>query len=299
VPPPLNKSVPPTARAGPIHDALLPSQYGRTLHKPVFILFLIFFGIAWVRLLLGIKLPQSANWAPGLMMVLSVSTTLVALARRLPLQNVFWSGCLIAALAAIVESVGVSTGIPFGPRTYLDALGGKLLDVLPWPIPLAWIVILINCRGVARLIVRPWRKTDYYGFWVIGLTCLLATFLDLSLEPFAVRVGRYWTWQTKPDVLNWYTAPWVNFLAWFITALSILAFTMPWLVNKVPMKQPTDYHPLIMWQLFNLFFTTGNALDKLWPAVELGLATSVIVALFTIRGARWQFSVTQPVRDAS
>ena len=49
-----------------MHDALLPSQYGRTLHKPVFILFLIFFGIAWVRLLLEIKLPQSANWAPGL-----------------------------------------------------------------------------------------------------------------------------------------------------------------------------------------------------------------------------------------
>jgi uncharacterized membrane protein len=81
--------------------------------------------------------------------------------------------------------------VPFGPIAYSEAFGEKLFTVLPWPVPFLWIVVVVNGRGVARLIMRPWRKTNYYGFWVIGLTCVLAVLLDLSLEPFA-SARHYW-----------------------------------------------------------------------------------------------------------
>jgi putative membrane protein len=218
---------------------------------------------------------------------LTAATCLTAVARRLPIQNVLWAGALIATLATIIETLSVTTGIPFGPHEFTEKLGLKIFDVLPWPVPIAWIAIIISCRGMARLIMRPWRKTNYYGFWVIGLTCLLAVLLDLSLEPYAALNRRYWIWRTPGTVLNWYSAPWVNFAGVFITALSILAFTTPWLINKLPTKHPTDYHPLIVWQILNLFFSTGNALQHFWPAAGLGLLSALAVMVFTIRGARW------------
>jgi hypothetical protein len=71
-----------------------------------------------------------------------------------------------------------------------------------------------------------------------------------------------------------------------VTVLSILAFTTPWLINKLPMKYPTDYHPLIMWQALNLYFSTANALHQTWPALAVGLISAVLVLGFTVRGAR-------------
>jgi len=271
-------------------------------HKPVFILFLACWAVNVVLLGLGIDQSLGGRWVEGIFLSLAVLTTLLTLGRRLPLQNVATTALLVAILSGIVISVGSVTGIPFGPCVYSDLLGRDLLDlipsssafgqqksfnVLPWPLPLVWIVVIVNGRGIARLIMRPWRKTNYYGFWVIGFTCLLAVILDLSMEPFAVHVKSYWIWTTAKSVPAWYTAPWVNFLGWFVTALSILAFSIPWLINKQPIKQPVDYQPLVNWLLVNSWLMTGNAVHRLWPAVGLGLVANAVAALYAIRGARW------------
>src|SRR6185436_17191420 len=120
---------------------------------------------------------------------------LLGLARRLPEQNLFMAAVLSATLSFTLALVGEKTRVTFGPRSYTAALGDKIFGV-PWPMPLLWTVIIINSRGVARLIMRPWRKTTYYGFWVIGLACLLAVLFDASLEPFATRSRHYWLWAT-------------------------------------------------------------------------------------------------------
>jgi len=186
----------------------------------------------------------------------------------------------------MIAVVAQKTRVPFGPRAYTDALGGKIFGV-PWPMPFVWLAVIVNVRGVARLILRPWRKTTYYGFWVIGLAGVLAVLFDTGLEPFASRAKHYWFWEMSANVLSWYSAPWVNFLGWFVTVLGILGFTTPWLINKQPVKQPTDYHPLVLWLLLNLYFATGNALQQLWFAVAFGLVANVLVTAYAVRGARW------------
>jgi putative membrane protein len=264
--------------------ALPPSPWAHAIHKPLFIAFLLGFAFEWVTLLLG----PSTDW-PGteeLFWALAAATTLVGLARRLPEQNVLMSAAIIAVIAFVIAVVGDRTAVPYGPRTYSEYLGGKIAGV-PWPMPLIWIVVIISCRGVARLIMRPWRKTTYYGFWVIGLACLLAVWLDLGLEPFAARVKRFWFWQTSTDVLNWYSAPWANFLGWGVTAFGILGFATPWLINKQPVKQPTDFHGLVLWLLLNLYFATGNAVNGLWLAAGASLAGMVAATICALRGARW------------
>ena len=272
------------ASTGSAPTALRPAAWAHAIHKPVFIGLLLGFTFNWVTLLLGL----STDWprTEELFWTLAAATTLVGLARRLPEQNVLMSASIIAGIAFVVAVAADRTAIPYGPRTYSDYLGGKILGV-PWPMPLIWMVVIITCRGVARLILRPWRKTMYYGFWVIGLACLLAVWLDLALEPFAARVKRYWFWQTSKDVLNWYSAPWVNFLGWGVAALGILGFATPWLINKQPVKQPTDFHGLALWLLLNFYFATGNALNGMWLAVAAGVVGAAGVTLFAVRGARW------------
>jgi uncharacterized membrane protein len=256
-------------------------------HKSFFILFLLAWVVNWILLLLRVELPPEGRWVEALLPLFATATTLLALGRRLPLQNVLMAAALIAGISSVITAVGAMSGVPFGPFIYGEALGEAIFGVVPWTIPLLWVVLVINGRGVARLVMRPWRKTNYYGFWVIGLTCGLIVLFDLGLEPFAAHVRQYWFWETGISVPAWHTAPWVNFLGWFITPLGILAFTIPWLINKQPVKQPIDYHPLVVWLLLNVWLTTGNAIEGLWLAVGAAVLGNTIAAVYAIRGACW------------
>jgi uncharacterized membrane protein len=172
-----------------------------------------------VLLLLHVELPAEARWLEALLPVLAAATSVVALGRRLPFQNVLVAATVIIGLSTAIVAVGALSGVPFGPVVYSDDFAERLFAAVPWPMPLLWVALVINGRGVARLIMRPWRKTNFYGYWVIGLACLLAVLFDLGLEPFAVQVKGWWIWLSGKSVLSWHTAPWVNCLGWFSTNL--------------------------------------------------------------------------------
>ena len=228
----------------------------------------------------------AAPWQLGLLLGLAVVNTLVSLGRALQLQNVLTVAAIILVLAGIVQTVGVATSIPFGPIVFTDNLGEQLFDKLPWTAPLLWVVILLNCRGVARLILRPWRKLHGYGFRIMGLTCLLTALFDLGLEPFATRVHRFWIWRVTGGGTGSLSAPWVNFLGWAVTALLILLVTTPWLINKQPGKRrPPDFHPLFVWLALNLFLAATLALHLLWLPAGITLAVAVIGTISAWRNA--------------
>jgi len=267
--------------------ALRPSTKLRPWHKPIFVAFLVAWTINGVLLLLHIDLPGPAACVEGTLLLLAAATSLLTLGRRLPLRNVWISALVIAFISSLVTLLSGLTGIPFGPIRFNPALGTIFSDNLPLVTPLIWIVFVVNSRGIARLIMRPWRKTALYGLWVIGLTALGIVILDLGLEPFAMHTRHYWVWETPDWVPAWYSAPWVNFLAWFVTAVAILFFSTPWLINRQPVKLPIDYHPVILWTLLNTYFACGNALHGLWLGAAFNAGVALLVAAYAIRGARW------------
>lgn len=281
--------------AAPIAAPQIPPSPAGTLppgrlkqwHKPLFIAFLA--GSAINLVLFGLRIQPTAHWrwTEAVYLLLAVSTTLLALEKRLPLQNAVMAAVTIAGISALILLIGCVSGVPFGPFVYSDRLGGRLFETLPWPVPLIWVVVLINARGVARLIMRPWRRTNFYGFWVIGFTCLLAVLFDLGLEPFAVLTRHWWAWLPTKASLYWHTAPWINFLGWFIASLATLVFATPWLINKQPVKRPMDYQPLIVWLLINLSLAVSNAANELWLAVSVCTVGNAIAVVFAVRGARW------------
>ncbi|HEY0455813.1 MAG TPA: carotenoid biosynthesis protein [Verrucomicrobiae bacterium] len=266
---------------------LKPSPALKSWQKPFFVAFLVLWIAEESLAALKIDLPSHWRWLDAAFLAVTAFTTLLALGRRLPAQNVFMTAVVVLGLAGGLNLVAGVTGVPYGPIIYLPASGEKLFDVVPWSVPVLWLIVVVNGRGVARLIMRPWRKTTYYGFWVIGFTSLLAVIFDLGLEPYAVHVKTLWLWHATKFAFTWGTAPLVNFLGWFVTCLLILFFSVPWLINKQPVKQAMDYYPLITWLLLNILFLTGNAVRHDWPAVAVSAMANAFIATYAIRGARW------------
>jgi hypothetical protein len=120
----------------------------------------------------------------------------------------------------------------------------------------------------------------------MGTAILLTLALALSYEA-AGAAGGWWWRENRPGVLAWYGAPLASVFGWLITTLLIYGFTTPWFLNKQPVKQPTDWHPLVVWEVLLVWLSVGNALHGLWGAVAVGLLTGVIAAVLALRGGTW------------
>ena len=239
-------------------------------------------------LLSPVQIPGKAGWPDAVLVLTTAVATLFSLSRHLPGQNVILAASAIGFIGGLSHGLSAATAIPFGPLIFTDRAGPKILGFVAWPIPALWIIAILNSRGVARLILRPWRKLRTYGFWLLGLTAALTVLFAVALDPFAAQVKRYWLWQPTKFSLTWHGAPLVNFLGWLVTALLILAFATPALISKQPRsKTPApDYHPLVVWLLALALFAIGSIAYDLWPAAGFCVLTSVVVAFFSIRGAR-------------
>ena len=251
--------------------------------------FTVLFFAAAALVLAGLMHPFGKQaWLEAGLLVLAVVVTIVALARHLPLQNVLAVALFIGFAGGAAEFLDLKTGIPFGPFTPEHNTGPKILSGLPWALPLVWIVAVLNSRGVARLILRPWRKYHGYGFWLIYITAVLAMLFDFAFEPFASHVKKYWFWGATKLPLSWQGVPLVNCFGWLVVTLLILAFITPMLINKQPHKRlGSDFHPLAIWLGGILLFGTAAALNRLWAAAAADAAIGIVTAVFAIRGARW------------
>lgn len=262
-----------------------PAPWAERLHQRGLALFLLTWAASSAFFWIDGE-PRVVAWIDSVLLLSATASSLIALARRLPVQNVVMVAVVIALSAAGMISINAAFGVSFESFTFTDRMGAKLLGTLPWPVPLLWIVIVLNARGVAELILRPWRRTGHYGLWVLGLASGLAVLLNFGLEPFAVKVKGFWIWNSHSSTRHWHTAPWVNFLGWTVTSSMALLFSVPWLINKRPAKEAVALHPLLVWSLLNLWLALGHAAHQLWSPVCVTLAGSATVAILAVRGAR-------------
>jgi len=255
------------------------------LHWLFLFLLAVVFALEIVSLAFSLSFVDALDAA---LVVIAAASTLAAMSRRLPVQNVLMAGFGAGVIGGGLWALDTRTGLPFGSFIYTAGAGSPLFETMPLAMPLLWIFVVLNSRGVSRMILRPWRKTKSYGYRVVGLTAILALVFDLAFEPFAFRVRHYWLWEPTKLPLTWDGAPALDFLAWGLVTVLILLFITPALINKRPRSRWTpDYHPLCMWLGGVLFFGAACAAHGIWLAV---LADAVIIAAvttFTLRGAKW------------
>lgn len=243
--------------------------------------------VVGVRLCVPNDLFGEAVWPDGLLLLLAASSTLVSLSGQLPAQNVILAAVTIGCAGGAAHILGAITGVPFGPFVFHPpSIGRMLFYPLPWTMPLLWVVAVLNSRGVGRLMLRRYRKKANYGFWLMGLTAVLVVLFELSFEPYATVLKRYWSWKPTRIPSDWYTAPWSNFVGWAVTTTLILLFVTPALINKSPMNRPPSYHPLLIWESLGLLLLTGTAMHRLWSAVYLIAVQMILVAIFSVLGSK-------------
>jgi uncharacterized membrane protein len=128
-------------------------------------------------------------------------------------------GLIVLLFAFGIETLGVSTGFPFGDYRYTSRFGPILWQV-PFTIPLAWHVIVTNALFIVRAI-SPSCSTLFESLF----TSLICTLYDVVLEPFATTIKRYWIWTQG-------TVPPLNYVAWFVLSGFLVWLFAPTLSNR-------------------------------------------------------------------
>lgn len=175
------------------------------------------------------RVPVWGTWMGGALLILQGSLMGIWLTANFGRQGAIASG-LILFLSWAVEHLGATTGFPFGSYTYTDVLQPQILGVVPLAIPFAWLLIVPAAVGASELVLSRDRR-DASGAARVSITKVLmaasfALLLDVTIEPFAVNINRYWVWG-EAEGSTYYGIPMSNFVAWWFTSL-LLSWVLLW-----------------------------------------------------------------------
>jgi uncharacterized membrane protein len=174
---------------------------------------------------------------------------------------------LSLGIGALLESLSLRTGFPFGHYYFTDLMGPKLFQ-LPVMLALAYVG-MGYLSWVVGLLILGRRNEPLTGRRVI-LVPLIASFVmvawDLSMDPVWSNLDHAWVWK---DGGSFFGVPVSNFFGWFLTVyLFYQAFALYLRGRTVPPLPPRH------WRVPILFYgasASGNIL------LAIPSATSAVV----------------------
>ncbi|MCA1669476.1 MAG: carotenoid biosynthesis protein [Thermomicrobia bacterium] len=177
------------------------------------------FTVGWALAVVGIsrdmRLPVDERWAGSGMLILEGTIALLWIVTAYSWHHALRFALVVLPSAFLIELIGVTTGAPFGRYHYTDALAPSIAGRIPAPITCAWLMIAIGTLATAAWIVQTAQR------WiVVPVAALLATGLDVCLEPTAYHVKAYWLWEASG---RYYGVPAINFVGWFGASTVIVA----------------------------------------------------------------------------
>jgi uncharacterized membrane protein len=196
--------------------------------------------LAALTVLLQIGYPlTSGDVRDRLTVVTVVAFFLASTSHALLHRGVRWTALLVLVTAGtglVAESVGTTTGVPFGSYDYAGSLGPKVLGV-PFVIPLAWTMMAYPCLLVGRRLASTRLGAAAVGAWALASW-------DLFLDPQMVEAG-HWAWTDVELALP--GAPGIpvsNYLGWLLVASLMTA-----LLQRLPERAADDRVPaaLFLW----------------------------------------------------
>ncbi len=122
-------------------------------------------------------------------------------------------------MSLLFESVGVATGLVYGPYHYTDKLGPLFLGLVPYLIPVAWFMMSYPSFVIAdRLIPAGWRRWQRI-LAVAAVGGVVMTAWDLVMDPIMVASG-HWVWDVNGA---YHGIPLQNFSGWWLTVFTTFA----------------------------------------------------------------------------
>src|SRR5215217_3189399 len=232
------------------------TQVLRATPRPLMVVSPLFFAAAYF----ATRFPD----VPGAGAGSYVFTFLIALPAFIALFG--YLGALRAALSLlalavfgyVVETIGVVTGFPYGPFHYGEALGGRILGLVPYLLPISYAPLVIGA------VAASWRsELQNRALWILR-SALLLTLIDGVLDPGAASLG-FWVW---PEGGAYYGVPLSNYAGWLLSgtlAAALLLATGRWRGAPPPGLLDSAVVALAFWTGVSLF-------SGLLPPALLGTA---------------------------
>jgi uncharacterized membrane protein/1-acyl-sn-glycerol-3-phosphate acyltransferase len=135
---------------------------------------------------------------------------------------IFFAASTLISLS--MELLGTSTGIPFGPYSYSNFLGVKILGHVPYSIPLSWFYMGFTAFLLAHLLITrtDWRRKT---LWTVLGGAYLLTVWDLTLDPAMANLNQpihFWMWGASGP---YFGMPLSNLLGWSLTGLLYMSLS--------------------------------------------------------------------------
>jgi uncharacterized membrane protein len=134
---------------------------------------------------------------------------------------------LVFGVSLLFESVGVATGLIYGPYHYTKQLGPLFLGLVPYLIPVAWFMMSYPSFVISdRLIPVSWKRWQRI-LSVAAVGGLVMTAWDLVMDPIMVASG-HWVWDDLLSKSNgaYHGIPLQNFWGWWLTVFTTFALYM-------------------------------------------------------------------------
>lgn len=183
-------------------------------------------------------------------------------------QRESWKGALgmlalVFTVSLLFESVGVATGLVYGPYHYTGKLGPKFLGLVPFIIPIAWFMMSYPSFVIAEWLVSPGRPTGGSPRWpqlllVAAVGGLVMTAWDVIMDPIMVS-GGHWVWDVTGP---YYGIPLQNFWGWWLTVFTSYALYL--LVRRAfrtPADTRFDRAALVSYLITALGMITGSLIN--------------------------------------
>jgi hypothetical protein len=230
-----------------------------------------------------------ADWPEGFLLVAALLVTGSAYARHISLQSTLMASCVIGFIGAVAHWISEASAIPFGPIHFPGSLDASPLQETFWVSAMMWVVLLLNARGMARLILTRRSKHRHHGLHLMGVSLLLILLMVMAMEPFASTVHHYWLWGETRLPFTWQGVPLSSLFAWCVVGSVASVAATPFLIAKRPHPLPLTGEPAWLWILISILFAVGTALAGLWPATGVAVlngALGIWVALLAERRRR-------------
>ncbi|MFZ6029439.1 MAG: carotenoid biosynthesis protein [Chloroflexota bacterium] len=186
-------------------------------HKRVTVLLLAAFAFLMVYGVLAIwfGLPRP-GFITGLTTITGFSFALSHAGLRLGWQRALALLAFVFAVSLAFESLGVATGLVYGPYHYTEKLGPKFLGLVPYLIAVAWFMMMYPSYVIADRLtgekLTGWKRV----LWLAALGGLAMTAWDVVMDPLMVNGGN-WVWEVNGA---YFGVPLQNFWGWWLTVFT-------------------------------------------------------------------------------
>lgn len=174
---------------------------------------------------------------PGVIVPISTLTgfsfCLLHARERLGWKNALLLLTFVFGVSLLFESLGVATGLVYGPYHYTEKLGPKFLGLVPYLIAVAWFMMMYPSFVMAEwLIPGSWTGAKRL-LSIAAIGGLVMTAWDVVMDPIMVA-GEHWVWEVQGA---YFGVPLQNYWGWWLTVFTTFVLYLLVIRNRPSVKE--------------------------------------------------------------